>query len=38
MECILLGFSTDDDNTKYHKVRDVIILENIEELLIIFII
>ena len=22
MECILLGFSTDDDNTKYHKVRD----------------
>ena len=37
-------FSTDDDNRiefnkKYHKVRDiVIILENIEELLIIFVI
>ena len=33
------GFSTDDDNKKYHKVRDdVIILKNIEELLMIFVI
>ena len=32
------GFSNDDDNKEYHKVRDhwKIILKNIEELLIIF--
>ena len=32
------GFSTDDDNKRYHKARDiVIIMENIEELLIVFV-
>ena len=33
------GFSIDDDNQKYHKIRDIVTTqENIEELLIAFVI